>query len=128
MRSCCQPIVVMFMGAIIFSAMMGSAYAAVTITGTTEDKCLVSEMPVTTTTAAVFKITFENKTSGTSLQLCAGKIADFTAAKCAMPLSHSGGPGFQLLTIVDAEALEGEVIYVIRSAGTKTSQFILTIE
>jgi hypothetical protein len=128
MKSHCRIVSMVFITVVVFCAMIGNSYAAVTITGTSGAKYLVTGMPVTTTTDAVLKIAFENKTAGTNLSLCAGTMADFTAGKCAMPLSDSGGPGFQFLTIVDAKALAGKIIYVIRSVGSADSQFVLTIE
>ena len=116
------------MGVLISCVMIGTSYAAVTITGTSGAKYLITGMLVTTKTDAVLKISFENKTAGTNLSLCAGTEADFNAGKCGMQLSSSGGPGFQFLTIVDAKTLAGKVIYVIRSVGSADSQFILTIE
>jgi hypothetical protein len=57
-------------------------------------KYLVTGAPVTTTTAAVLKLSFENTTPGTNLELCAGTGADFAAGTCPTRLSDSGGPGF----------------------------------
>src|SRR5215831_10449908 len=50
-------------------AVTENAFAFIIVTGTvgTSGKYLVSGMPVTTTTATVLKLSFENKTSGTNL-------------------------------------------------------------
>jgi hypothetical protein len=108
----------------------GSASAAVTITGTVgaSGKFLVTGMPVSATAPAVLKITFENRSSGTNLALCAGTPADFTAGTCPMSLSGSGGPGFRFLTIVDAAKLSDKIIYVKRAVGSAASAFVLTVE
>jgi hypothetical protein len=104
--------------------------ASTTITGTVEasGKYLVTGAPVTSTTAAVLKLSFENTTSGTNLELCAGTGTDFSAGTCPTRLSDSGGPGFVFLTIVDTPAISGKFIYVIRAVGLAPSTFRLTIE
>ncbi|HEV3333668.1 MAG TPA: hypothetical protein VG096_21940 [Bryobacteraceae bacterium] len=111
-------------------ASAGIAFASTTITGTVETtgKYLVSGTPVTTSTASVLKLSFENTTPGTNLELCAGTGADFAAGTCATRLSDSGGPGFVFLTIVDTPAISGKFIYVIRAVGIAPSTFRLTIE
>jgi hypothetical protein len=91
-------------------------------------KYLVTGAPVTTTTAAVLKLSFENTTPGTNLELCAGTGADFIAGTCPTRLSDSGGPGFVFLTIVDTPAISGKIIYVIRAVGAASATFRLTIE
>jgi hypothetical protein len=108
----------------------GSASAATTITGTVgaSGKYLVTGAPVTTTTAAVLKISFGNDTAGTNLALCAGTAAEFASGTCGLQLSDSGGPGFTFLTIVDTPAIAGKIIYVIREVGIANSTFTLTIE
>lgn len=105
-------------------------FASTTITGTVETagKYLISGAPVTSTTAAVLKFSFENTTSGTNLELCAGTGADFSAGTCPTRLSDSGGPGFVFLTIVDTPTISGKFIYVIRAVGLAPSTFRLTIE
>lgn len=112
----------------ICSFSLPKAHAAVTITGVTGAKYLVSGAPVMTSTDAVFKISFANKTSGTNLELCAGTTTDFVNGACPLRLSSSGGPGFVFLTIVDANALAGKVLYVIRAVGTISATFVLVIE
>jgi hypothetical protein len=114
----------------LVAASTGSAFAATTITGTVgaTGKFLVTGAPVTTTTAAVLKISFGNDSAGTNLALCAGTIADFVSSHCAFQLSDSGGPGFTFLTIVDTPAIAGKVIFVLREVGIATSTFTLTIE
>lgn len=116
--------------AALLVASSGSALALTTITGTvgSSGKYLVSGSPVTTTTAAVLKISFETTTAGTNLALCAGTGADFTSGACPVRLSDSGGPGFTFLTIVDTPALSGKLIYVIREVGITSSSFRLTVE
>ena len=111
-------------------ASMGSAFASTTITGTVETagKYLVTGAPVTTTTATVLKLSFENITPGTNLELCAGTSADFIAGTCPTRLSDSGGPGFVFLTILDTPAISGKIIYVVRVVGTASATFRLTIE
>ena len=117
-------------GAAFLIASMGNAMASTTITGTVEStgKYLISGSPVNTTTAAVLKLSFENTTAGTNLELCAGSSADFGAGTCAVRLSDSGGPGFVFLTIVDTPAISGKFIYVIRAVGSAASTFQLTID
>jgi len=114
----------------LFGISTGSALATTTITGTVEatGKYLVTGAPVTTTTAAVLKISFENNTPGTNLELCAGTGADFSAGTCPTRLSDSGGPGFVFLTIVDTTAISGKHIYVVRAVGSAAATFHLTIE
>jgi hypothetical protein len=104
--------------------------AAVTITGTvgSSGAYLVSGSPVNYGTHAVLKITFEDQTSGTNLALCAGTAADFTAQKCTIRLSDSGGPGFNFLTIVDAATLNGMAVYVLRDVGSANAKFTLSVE
>ncbi len=128
MRSHCRMVLMVLAAFIIFGTMIESSHAAVTITGTAGPKYLVTSIPVVTKEDTVFKISFENKTSGTNLSLCAGTVADFQAGKCAIPLSSSGGPGFEFLTIIEGKIIQGKHIYVIRSAGTANSKFVLTIE
>ena len=101
-----------------------------TLTGTVEPdgKYLVTGMPVNTTTHAVLKLAFENNTPGTNLSLCAGSDADFAAGTAGIRLSDSGGPGFKFLTIIDTEALSGQIIYVLREVGTADAQFTLTVD
>jgi len=85
-------------------------------------------MPVDTTTSALLKITFENNTSGANLELCAGTDAMFAAGTVGLRLSDSGGPGFRFLTIIDAQKLSNQVIYVLRAVGTANSNFTINIE
>ena len=116
--------------AALMVASVGSAHASTTITGTVEasGKYLVTGAPVTTTSAAVLKLSFENTTPGTNLELCAGAGADFIAGTCPTRLSDSGGPGFVFLTIVDTPAISGKIIYVIRAVGAASATFRLTVE
>jgi hypothetical protein len=107
-----------------------NALASTTITGTvgSSGKYLVTGAPVTTTAATVLKLSFENKTSGTNLELCAGTAADFAAGTCSLRLSDSGGPGFVFLTITDTSQLSGKIIFVQRAVGAAEATFALTVE
>jgi hypothetical protein len=114
----------------ILSVSTGNALASTTITGIVGDsgKYLVTGAPVTATTATVLKLSFENKTSGTNLELCAGTAADFAAGTCSIRLSDSGGPGFVFLTITDTSQLSGKIIFVQRAVGSTASEFVLTVD
>ena len=116
--------------AVLELAVARNAQAFTVITGTVgaSGKYLVTGSPVTTTTAAVLKLSFENTTPGTNLELCAGTGTDFVAGSCATRLSDSGGPGFTFLTIVDTPAISGKIIYVLRVVGSASSTFVLTID
>ena len=109
---------------------VASALATTVITGTVgpAGKYLVTAAPVTTTTGAVLKISFEDTTPGTNLALCAGTGSDFISGSCPIRLSDSGGPGFVFLTIVDTPAVAGKIIYVIREVGIAAASFRLTVE
>ena len=102
----------------------------ITITGTVGSggKYLVTGIPVDTTANTVLKISFEHNTSGTNLALFSGTVANFESGSGGTQLSDSGGPGFQFLTITDAQQLSGKIIFVRREVGTANSQFTLTIE
>lgn len=103
--------------------------SALTISGTTGAKALVSASPAIVPTATtVLRISFEDKTPGTNLSFCAGTTADFTAGKCPMLLGASGGPGFQSLAVVEASQLNGKALYIIRNVGAVNAQFTLIIE
>ena len=114
----------------LFAVSTRNAFASTTITGTVgpSGKYLVTGAPVTTTTATVLKLSFENKTSGTNLELCAGTAADFAAGTCSLRLSDSGGPGFVFLTITDTSQLSGKIIFVLRAVGITSSNFAFTID
>ena len=120
----------LFVGFSLFSVSTGNAYASTMITGTVgpSGKYLVTGAPVTTSTVTVLKLSFENKTSGTNLELCAGTIADFAAGTCSTRLSDSGGPGFVFLTITDTSQLSGKIIFVRRAVGITPSNFAITVE
>jgi hypothetical protein len=107
-----------------------SALASTTITGDVgaSGKYLVTGAPVATTAVTVLKLSFENRTPGTNLELCAGAGADFIAGACPIRLSDSGGPGFVFLTITDTAQLSGKIIYVQRVVGTAAATFALTID
>jgi len=107
-----------------------NALASTTITGTvgTSGKYLVTGAPVTTTAVTVLKLSFENNTPGTNLELCAGTAADFAAGTCSLRLSDSGGPGFVFLTITDTSQLSGKIIFVQRAVGIAAATFALTVE
>ena len=100
------------------------------ITGTvgTSGKYIVSGSPIETTTNTILKITFENNTSGTNLELVAGTLDEFNTGAGGMKLIGSGGPGFQFLAIVDAQKLLGKYLYVRRKVGTASSKFTIIIE
>ena len=102
----------------------------ITIKGTvgSSGKFLVTGMPVDTQTHTLLKITFENNTGGTNLALWAGSIANFNTGNAGTRLSDSGGPGFQFLTLIDANKLAGQVIYVQREVGSANAQFTINIE
>jgi hypothetical protein len=114
----------------LFAVSTRNALASTTITGAvgSSGKYLVTGAPVTTTAATVLKLSFENKTSGTNLELCAGTAADFAAGTCALRLSDSGGPGFVFLTITDTSQLSGKIIFVQRAVGAAVSEFALTVD
>jgi hypothetical protein len=114
----------------LFAVPPRNALASTTITGAVgpSGKYLVTGMPVTTTTATLLKLSFENKTPGTNLELCAGTAADFAAGTCSTRLSDSGGPGFVFLTITDTAQLSGKIIFVLRAVGITTSTFAFTVE
>jgi hypothetical protein len=121
---------VLFVGIGLFAVSTENALAATTITGTVgaTGKYLVTGAPVNTSAVSVLKFSFENKTSGTNLELCAGTVAEFIAGTCAIRLSDSGGPGFVFLTITDTSQLSGKIIFVQRVVGLTASTFALTIE
>jgi hypothetical protein len=107
-----------------------NALASTTITGTvgSTGKYLVTGAPVATATATTLKISFENRTPGTNLELCAGTAGDFAAGTCSIRLSDSGGPGFVFLTITDTSQLAGKIIFVQRAVGFASAEFSLTVE
>lgn len=105
-----------------------AALAETVITGGVEQKYLLTGSAVNVSTHAVLKITFETTTPGENLALCAGSSEDFAAGKCATQLNDSGGPGFVFLTLIDAAALNGKFLFVLREVGTKTATFRFTIE
>jgi hypothetical protein len=107
-----------------------NAQALTVITGTvgSAGKYLLTGSPVNVTANAVLKISFEDATPGTNVELCAGTAADFAGGNCPTRLSDSGGPGFTFLTIVDAASLNGKILYVIRAVGAAAASFVFTIE
>lgn len=114
---------------VLFALAGVSGIKAMTLTGTvTNGKYVISGSPVNVSTNAVLKISFETTTSGDSLSLCAGTLADVLAGHCAVNLNGSGGPGFMFLTIIDAASLNGKVLYVIREVGFQPASFRITIE
>jgi hypothetical protein len=116
----------------LFAISTANAFASTTITGFVgpSGKYLVTGAPVTVTatTATVLKLSFENKTPGTNLELCAGTATDFATGTCSTRLSDSGGPGFVFLTITDTSQLSGKIIFVQRVVGIATAEFTLTVE
>jgi hypothetical protein len=115
---------------VAFTVAASGVDAAVSISGIVgaSGKFLLTGMPVTGNAPAVLKMTFENRTAGTNLNLCAGTTADFGSGACPINLSSSGGPGFRFLTIVDTATLSGKVLYVKRAVGTTAAEFVLTVE
>jgi hypothetical protein len=105
------------------------AFAQIKITGTVgiSGKYMVTGAPVSASTG-LLKLSFENNTAGTNLELCAGTTADFSAGSCATVLSDSGGPGFVFLTIIDAAKLSGKILFVRRAVGAADSQFTLIVD
>jgi hypothetical protein len=101
---------------------------ALTITGTTGASYLVSGSPFASAGPGMLRVSFENNTSGTNLELCAGTDAQFGSSTCGTRLSDSGGPGFQFLTVIDVAKLDGKNLYVLRAAGTEPSKFTIVIE
>lgn len=101
---------------------------ALTITGEVVQKYLLTGSPVNVSTNAILKMSFETTSGGDNLELCAGAVEDFTAGRCPIRLSDSGGPGFRFLTIVDAASLNGKFIYIIRAVGINPATFSFTIE
>jgi hypothetical protein len=126
LRALLGPLFIVFA---LFAA-TGNAFASTTITGFVgpSGKYLVTGAPVTATTATVLKLSFENLTSGTNLELCAGTAADFASDTCSTRLSDSGGPGFVFLTITEASQLSGKFIFVLRAVGITTSEFRLIVD
>jgi hypothetical protein len=120
----------MIVGLGLIAVSIGNALASTTITGAvgTSGKYLVTGAPVNTTTVTMLKLSFENKTPGTNLELCAGTAADFAAGTCSIRLSDSGGPGFIFLTITDTAQLSGKFIFVRRVVGFTSSEFALIVE
>jgi hypothetical protein len=101
---------------------------ALTVTGVTGAKYLVSGSPVNSTAAGVLRFSFEDNTAGTNLSLCSGTEAEFTAGTCGTVLATSGGPGFTFLAIQDAAKLNGKWLYVIRNVGSENAEFTIVLE
>jgi len=101
-----------------------------TITGSVgaTGKYLVTGTPVNSAGGDLLVISFENNTAGTNLALVSGTAANFAAGAGGTQLSDSGGPGFRFLTIIDAKALNGQIIWVQRMVGAAASTFTLTVE
>ncbi len=102
----------------------------ITITGTVgaSGKYLVTGMPIQASVNTLLKITFENNTSGTNLELYAGSDADFNSGSGGIRLNGSGGPGYRFLTIIDSTKLSGKILFVRRGVGTAASKFTINIE
>jgi hypothetical protein len=102
----------------------------ITITGTVgpSGKYLVTAIPVKTTSTTLLKLSFENNTAGTNLALFSGTNANFTSGTGGTQISDSGGPGFTFLTILDAKALSGKVLFVKREVGAAASTFTLVVD
>jgi len=116
--------------AVLVFAAARDAQALTVVTGTvgSSGKYLVTGSPINVTSTGFLKLTFEDATAGTNLELCAGSPADFAAGTCPVRLSDSGGPGFTFLTLVDASSLNGKFIFVLRAVGTGNASFVLTVE
>ena len=111
----------------LFTALISQAHA-LTITDGLNDKFLVTGSPIASKVNTTLKLSFENKTVGTNLSLCAGSDVDFSAKKCTTVLSGSGGPGFIFLTITDTQTLAGKHLYVINNGPAKSANFSLVVE
>jgi hypothetical protein len=114
--------------AVLASLTASQSANALTITGTTGAKYLVSGSAVNSTGMGVLRMSFENNTSGTNLSLCAGTLAEFTSGTCGTELASSGGPGFTFLAVQDAAKLNGKYLYVIRNVGSEASAFTIVLE
>jgi hypothetical protein len=101
----------------------------ITITGTVgaSGKYLVTGMPVDTQLHAVFKIPFENKTSGTNLGLFAGTDADFASKRAE---SSYQAPAVRASNSCDHRYPRAfrQIIFVRREPGSANSVFSLTVE
>ena len=114
--------------AVLVSLAVAPGANAMTITGTTGAKYLVSGSAVNSTGMGVLRISFENNTAGTNLSLCAGTLAEFSSGTCGTELASSGGPGFTFLAVQDAAKLNGKYLYVIRNVGSEASVFTIVVE
>jgi len=114
--------------AVLATLSVAPSAQALTITGTTGAKYLVSGSAVNSTGMGVLRLSFENNTSGTNLSLCAGTLAEFSSGTCGSELATSGGPGFTFLAIQDAAKLNGKYLYVIRNVGSEASTFTIVLE
>jgi hypothetical protein len=128
MRSRCRMVLMLHAAAVIFGTMIENAHAAVIFTRQTAAEIYVTENQVVAKGDTIFKIIFEDKTSGTNLLLCAGTKTDYDSGNCAITLSTSAGPGWQYQRIIDGKTIQGKILFVIRHSGTTLSQFVLTIE
>jgi hypothetical protein len=118
----------LFIAVLLAWCIAGTA-SAITITGATDAKALVSASPVAAPAATtVLKISFQTNTAGTNLSFCAGTIADYNAGNCPMLLGASGGVSFQSLAVVEASQLNGKALYVLRKVGTVNAKYTLIIE
>jgi hypothetical protein len=115
-------------GILVAAGTEAAAAVAISSTVGASGKYLVTQVPVTGTAPAMIKLTFENRTAGTKLELCAGAGGDFAGGYCPMSLANSVARGAPLLTIVDMATLSGKVLYVRSVAGTAASTFVLTVE
>ena len=101
---------------------------ALTMTGTVDQKYVVTGRAVSGATQSVLKLKFESKTAGTNLTLCASTLAEFGANTCALQLSGSGGPGFMFVTITNTVELNGKIIWVRNNGPVKPATFELSVE
>jgi hypothetical protein len=114
--------------AVLAALSVAPSAKALTITGTTGAKYLVSGSAINSTGMGVLRISFENNTSGTNLSLCAGTLAEFSSGTCGTELASSGGPGFTFLAIQDSAKLNGKYLYVVRNVGSEASTFTIVLE
>jgi len=90
-------------------------------------KYLVTGAPVSLPPNVPLKIAFECNTAGVNLSLEFGTTAQFTAG-AGTPISDSGGPGFQFLSLLNSSQLAGQVLWVRRDVGTANAAFTIWID
>ena len=102
---------------------------AVTIRGTYfgARRHLLSGSAVNVTTNSVLTMSLETLPRGFDVQLCAGSMTDFDTDHCATELGTSDGNASKLI-IVDAESLNGKVLFTLTSLGSVPISVTLTVE